>query len=433
MTESSQEDVDLARALLAEWDGGDGISKSELERRTWGDGSSHGRRFDRFILQTLGERTTRRSKQTTRIADLEQQLRGLGHHPSGGETTPWEEELQHSRRSCMAALRIWNDPTEQFRTAGFSLLFTTAWNALAIAMLQKANREWRKLAKDGSLRLFDGLAQAQDTKDLVKLALPGDNKKGVRENIRFWLDLRNEVAHRYLPTLDVSVIPYAQAGLLNFERTLTDEFGDEYSIGGALSVPLQLSGFRDPGVLSSRRALQAGLPLDVQAVLSRVEQATPELLNDETFMMRIAFIPVVPASGRSPDAIAYFVRPGEVPSELEEVLARYVILPKVARGPRPSLGAKHVVEEVRRRLPFKFNTGDHAEVGRRLGVRSERGEDDRTHDRQYAEWFTAVKVYLYSQRWIDRIVHELADPERFQELTGKPPVQVPPAAVTDAD
>jgi len=433
MTDSSQEDIGLARALLAEWDEGNGTSKSELERRTWGDGSSHGRRFDRFILMTLGERTTRRSKQTNRIVDLEQQLRGLGHHPSGTAINPWEEELQHSRRSCLAALRIWNDPTEQFRAGGFSLLFVTAWNALAIAILQKTGSEWRKLAKDGSLRLFDGLAQAQDTIDLVNLALPGNENTGARENIRFWLDIRNAVAHRYLPVLDVSVIPHAQAGLLNFERILTGEFGDEFSIGDRLSVPLQLSGFRDPELLSSLRALQAALPLDVQAILARAEHATPELLDDETFVMRVAFIPVVPASGRSPDAVAYFVRPGEVPSELEDVLTRYLVLPKVARGPRPNFGAKHVVDEVRRRIPFKFNTGDHAEVGRRLGVRSVRGKEDRTHEPQYAEWVTAVKVYLYSQRWIDRIVDELSDSERFHELTGKPPAQTRPPARHDSE
>ena len=111
----------------------------------------------------------------------------------------------------------------------------------------------------------------------------------------------------------MSGIPYAQAGLLNFERILVREFGDSFTLGDSLSVPLQLSGFRDPNVLSSRRALQAALPLDVQAILSRAETTTPELLSDETFLIRIAFIPLVPASGRSPDAVAYFVRPGQVP------------------------------------------------------------------------------------------------------------------------
>ena len=38
--ERDETDEELAERLYAEWDGGRGTSKSELERRTWGDGSS---------------------------------------------------------------------------------------------------------------------------------------------------------------------------------------------------------------------------------------------------------------------------------------------------------------------------------------------------------------------------------------------------------
>ena len=55
--------------------------------------------------------------------------------------------------------------------------------------------------------------------------------------------------------------------MLNIEGVLVDDFGSEYALAESLNVPLQLSGFRDPGVLSSRRKLQAALPPDVQAVL----------------------------------------------------------------------------------------------------------------------------------------------------------------------
>ena len=60
---SCDNDVLLAEQLLAEWDEGRGASKSEIERRVWGDGGAHGRRFDRFIRQTLGVATSKPSKQ----------------------------------------------------------------------------------------------------------------------------------------------------------------------------------------------------------------------------------------------------------------------------------------------------------------------------------------------------------------------------------
>ena len=100
------------------------------------------------------------------------------------------------------------------------------------------------------------------------------------------------------------------------------------------------------GVLRSLKQLQAALPLDVQQFLARVDSAPPDVLADPTYMLRVAFIPVVPASGRSPDAVAYFLRPEEVPESLAGQIEEFVVLPKLGITPRPSLNAKRVVAAV---------------------------------------------------------------------------------------
>lgn len=417
MAEPSEDDIELANELLAVWNNGDGISKSELERKHWNDGSSHGRRFDRFIRQILGVETTRKSKQTDRIADLEHQVRGLGRSPSGVEPPEWEVQLLHARDACLSGLRVWNDPLARFRTGTFSLLFVTAWNNLAIAMLQKYGDEWRKLDDDGAPCLVNGEERSDDTMVLIGRAFPGAEHYGLRENLQVWVDLRNAVAHRFLPALDTSVIPHAQAGLINFENAVVEAFGPEFGLGECLSVPLQLSGFRDPGVLKSAKTLLASLPLDVQAILSR-SNASPELLADPTFTLRVAFLPTVPASGRSPDAVAYFVKPGEVPDELDEMLNQYVVLPKVGMAARPNLRAGQVIAEVERRTGLRFHHHHHVDASRRLGVRSPKEDDDKTRDLRYAEYITSIKQYLYSQIWIDRLVKECGTPEGFEATTG---------------
>ena len=68
--------------------------------------------------------------------------------------------------------------------------------------------------------------------------------------------------------------------------------------------------------------------------------------------MRAAFISGVPASGRNPDVVAYFIKPGAVPTELAEVLEQYVVLPKMSMGSRPNLSATHVINEVERRTGY---------------------------------------------------------------------------------
>jgi hypothetical protein len=257
---------------------------------------------------------------------------------------------------------------------------------------------------------------------MVVEAFAEENHRGLRLNVTDWVDLRNTVAHRHLPELDLATIPLAQAGLLNFETVLSEEFGETWSLAPHLSVPLQLSGFHDPGVLKSLRELQASLPLDVQAILGRAAEATPELLADPTYQLRVTFVPTVPASGRNPDAVAYFVRPGEVPPEVIEGLERYVVLPKAVRAPRPNLGAKELASAVEARIPWCFNFTYVAPVTRALKIRPcGDSSDGSATDPAYCEWVPAAKLYLYNQACIDRLVDELTDAQRFNELLGRPP------------
>ena len=417
----SANDIDLARQLYAEWQAGK--PKSRIERETWNDGRSNGRRFDRFISQTLGLPTVKRSKLSDRVSDLEEQIRSLGHIPIGAQEERWERQLIHARESCLSALRVWNDPTAPFRTEAFALLLVTAWNALAISILQKGNEEWRDTDESGAPNQIDGVDQALDTRQLVAKAFSDEEHLGLRENLGVWIDLRNSVAHRYLPVLDFVVMPHAQAALLNFENIIVEEFGPSLAIAERLSVPLQLSGFRDPGVLSSRKRLQASLPLDVQLLLARPELDHPALGSDETFLLRVAFIPVVPASSNSPDAIAYFAKPGEVPDAITESIGQYLVLPK-GYTTRPNILPTEVVKAVQERTGYRFNTKLHAEAARHLGARPARGESDATVDLRLAEWISAHKRHLYTQTWIDLLVEELSTPEGFLEATGKHPVPI---------
>lgn len=426
MTDDAPDDRELAQRLYDRWLAGE--SKSRLEIETWGDATAHGRHFDRFVRTHLGVSTTKPSKQTDEIAELQRQVRGLGSIPTGVTPSDWELQLCHARDSCLAALRVWNDPTARFRTSAFALLIVTAWNGLAIAILQRSGDEWRKVDGAGAPVLRDGAEQSLDTRELVRLAFPGDDASTValRANVTFWIELRNSAAHRHLPGLDLAVIPQAQACLVNIERVLTDEFGSEYSVSDSLTVPLQLSGFRDPGILASRKALQAGLPLDVQAVLNRIDNLPDDVAADPAFQIRVAFLPVVPASGRSADAVAYFVKPGEMPDELGDSIERYVVVPKVWKGGR-WFRASEVAAEVQRRTGFRFAAAPHhSNAAIALGVKPANGEPACTVDITFAEYVSSFKQYQYTQAWIDRLVDLLREPTEFERVTGRPAVATDP-------
>jgi hypothetical protein len=234
---------------------------------------------------------------------------------------------------------------------------------------QHNGEEWRTLTDTGMPVAIDGRERARETHELVGLAWPGGRHDGLRRNVEFWIGLRNHVAHRHLPALDAAVIPQAQAGLLNLEGALVDAFGEDFTLGDTLSVPLQLSGFRDPTVLRSLKKLQASLPLDVQQYLSQQARLNENLLDDPSYMLRVTFVPAVPSSGRNPDVVAHFVRPGEVSEELGLALKESIVLEKVIHAPRPSLIATQVVDAVQDRIPFRFTVNMHTAASRKLKAR----------------------------------------------------------------
>lgn len=159
--------------------------------------------------------------------------------------------------------------------------------------------------------------------------------------------------------------------------------------------------------------------------MSRAETSDPELLQDQTYMLRVAFIPAVPASGRSPDAVAYFLKPGEVPEELENAMQEYVVLPKISRPPRPNLGAKDVINSFQERTGLRLTTTQHLDLARSLGVRPPRDAEDGTAtDARYCEYVPAAKLYLYNQAWIDRLLDAAGTEAAYRHTFGHDPVKL---------
>lgn len=112
-----------------------------------------------------------------------------------------------------------------------------AWNSLLQALLERSRAGYYARDESGTQILIDGRARVLDTWQLVELALAGDDYRSVRANLDFFLGLRNQIAHRYLPALDPAVIGEAQAMLLHFENLLAAQFGDEAALATGWPSP----------------------------------------------------------------------------------------------------------------------------------------------------------------------------------------------------
>ena len=83
---------------------------------------------------------------------------------------------------------------------------------------------------------------------------------------------------------------------------------------------------------------------------------------------------------------------------------------------------KQVVDTVSDGLPFVFNLHRHTMAWKHFRVRpvGNSNKPEETNDK-YCVYDSAQKDYLYTKIWIDKLIRELSDPAKFQQITGKPP------------
>lgn len=98
------------------------------------------------------------------------------------------------------------------------------------------------------------------------------------------------------------------------------------------------------------------------------------------------------------------------------------MIPKLVKSKRPEHGAQYVVDEVSKRIQYKFNRTDHARVGRFFNVRPKKGAIDKTINEKYCEYIGASKIYVYNNAWINKVVDQLSTPEGYRRATGREPI-----------
>ena len=420
-----KEHIRIATVMYGRWRNGE--AKSRLELEYFGNTTAHGKVFSTYVKRWTGIDTERQSRQSIRIEELEVILRVNGLSP--GEDADLAEEyrlLANARESALAAIRIYNDPLAGYRTETFVVLMIGAWNSLLQAMLERSGTDYYERDKDGNKVWIGQREKVLGTWELVELALDRGEYRPIRANLEFFIGLRNQIAHRYLPALDTEIAGEAQAMLLNFEDILIAEFGQEATLGDCLAVPLQMSGFRNEGSLAALRKAQGQLAPDVEQYLaSHREEQDDDILASPKYCRRIFFIHTAANREQSADAVVHFVSPEEVTPELAAQLAEIRVVTKPRIRPVVSgdlFRPTEVVDQVAERLPFRFKMHAHTQCWKHFKARPLEGsaEPEETDDR-YCMWDRLSKGYGYTKAWVDKLVRHLSDPEGFELVVGFSP------------
>ena len=324
-----------------------------------------------------------------------------------------------AQQSATLALDVYNRPATQFRTEGFIVLMVVAWTAALHAIFENRGVDYFFKDASGSPTIIDGDQKAWSLSDCLNEYYGGNNPP-VRQNLDFIIGLRNKIEHRYVPGIDAHVAGECQALLLNFDRLISDSFGDYYSIADSLSVPLQTSTLRHTARTLALRRLQAKHYDEVMEHIDAYRSSlADEIYSDPGYSFRVYLIPKIGNHASSSDAAFEFVKYDPANSDDMEALERQVALirerPISVVNPgmhKPS----HVAKKVAARLGRHFSTHNHIQAWRAYGVRVSgiRPEECKT---EYCQFDIVHQDYVYTDAWVDFLVQKLSDEAEYVRIT----------------
>ena len=342
-------------------------------------------------------------------------------------TEPWERTLAAARDEALLAVDLYNQSNRPRRLEAFFVHMQLAWLYLFQASYQRDSKPYT-FSKDGQPELIDGEPKSWD---LSKFARERWNDKDpVRKNLELSILLRNKIEHRFEEAVSVAVAGYAQALLLNFNNELTETFGEAATLGGELRFPVFIGSFTRDGAAQIAATAQRA-PSEIKKFLMEFESGLDkEVAEDHRFELRIHLIQKVGAKTEA-DVALTFVREEDLTEEdrtaLTEIGKRGTTIIReqirdVANAGK--LKPTDVAMAVQARIPYKFSVYSHfPRACNNLAVRPRNGDahPERTKT-EYCVYDAPHKDFLYTEKFVDKLVEKASTRDGFKELTGIEPV-----------
>lgn len=323
-------------------------------------------------------------------------LKKRSYDPRTGLNHYDDERLVRSREAMILAVQIFNSAALSFRTEVFTVLANIAWTYLLHEYYERKGVPI--VGEDGRSLLLSQMVEKQDC----------PLSAGIRDNLRAMKILRDKVEHLILGRSDLNWASLFQACCLNFDKVMCDLFGPELTLSNQLSLALQFA------KLNIEQLTSVGkyeVPASIAAIDAQISEGMgPDRLNDIEFQFRVIY--TLDAASKS-HAHFQFVSPQSAEGkEIHNVLSK-----KVAADELYPLKPGAVVASVKKRSGIAFTSNDHTRAWRLFKVRPKTGNAQPANtDKRYCIYHAAHKDYTYSNEWVERLLEEVADPDRIAAI-----------------
>lgn len=139
----------------------------------------------------------------------------------------WWHMLQAGKREAILAADLYNRTAVERSLEGYVVHMHLAWLYMLQAHFLKTGVDFRYRQDDGrTFERVDGEIKTWELARCVREQFP-DESNAARQNVEFFIKLRNRIEHRYEQLIATVVAGKSQAFLMNFEETLCQLFGSK--------------------------------------------------------------------------------------------------------------------------------------------------------------------------------------------------------------
>lgn len=332
--------------------------------------------------------------------------------------------LDKAKESCLLAVDIYNKPKTSFKSGAYIILMNIAWTSLfhAIFHSKKKNYFYRDKKNPRFYEKIDGRKKAWDLNTCVKVYFKNCSKKErpIKSNFDFFIPLRNEIEHAYLPDLDQDIFGECQSYLHNFEYILSKEFGNEHKINENLNYSIQFSETN----YSDEKTKPKDYILLKNKIVQFREKLPDEIYYSDKYRFQAVLVPI--NNPNKADVSIKFIKKEDISLENQKILDEMLVVIEEKKFPVSDLNrvkSGEVSKEIRKRLSkhygtnIKFNAGyHHNKCCIKYKCRSSDKNIKKPLNTDFCHYNEAFDDYTYSKQWIDYLYKKLSNPDEFLKL-----------------
>jgi hypothetical protein len=314
----------------------------------------------------------------------------------------WHHTMQEARRQACLAIDFYNRPGDRRSYLDFVVHMHLAWQNLLHADRMRRKEPIFYREKNGRYEKNpDRTRKTWDLSQCVKHEYTDADP--IRQNIRFFIGLRNKIEHRFQDAFMATTGPHAHAYVINFEAELVRRFGKRHSLADELRFPVFVQALTPEGVEAHNKARKK-LPQAARTYITKFEaNLDPAVAGSEKFVYRVQLTPVKGPKTDADMAVKFVSQNDLTEAEVAELKAEgkagtvFVTEKQREVGLLDKMLPKAAAKAVEDQIPFVFSTNHFSRTWKTLGVRPDRnGKHPEKTQAHYCVYVEPLGQHVYT-------------------------------------